>query len=165
MTETTTRATGSAGGYAQANALVETNEVDDLVKNGNVRFIEVDVDTSSYNTGHIPGALGWDWQQDLQRRPQRDIPTKEEWQELLSRSGISNDTTVLLYGDNNNWFAAFAFWQLKYYGHKDVKLINGGRKNWLEEKRALTTDPPKITPTNYRVGNADESLRAYRDDV
>src|SRR5947209_252022 len=165
MTETTTRAVGSAGGYAQANALVETNEVDDLVKNGNVRLIEVDVDTSSYNTDHIPGALGWDWQQDLQRRPQRDIPTKEEWQELLSRSGISNDTTVLLYGDNNNWFAAFAYWLFKLYGHDDVRLINGGRKKWFDEGRENTTEVPSYPATTYPARDADTSLRAFRAEV
>jgi thiosulfate/3-mercaptopyruvate sulfurtransferase len=165
MTETTTRAAGSAGGYAQANALVETDEVNDLVQNGNVRLIEVDVDTNSYNTGHIPGALGWDWQQDLQRRPQRDIPTKEEWQELLSRSGISNDTTVLLYGDNNNWFAAFAYWLFKLYGHDDVRLINGGRKKWFDEGRESTTEVPSYPASTYTAKDADPSLRVFRDEV
>ena len=90
---------------------------------------------------------------------------KSALEKLLGESGISNDTTILLYGDNNNWFAAYAFWQLKYYGHQNVKLINGGRKKWLEEKRALTKDAPKVTPTNYRVSGMDESLRAFRDDV
>jgi thiosulfate/3-mercaptopyruvate sulfurtransferase len=165
MTETTTRAAGSAEGYAQANALVETDAVDDLVKNGNVRLIEVDVDTNSYNTGHIPGALGWDWQQDLQRRPQRDIPTKEEWQELLSRSGISNDTTVLLYGDNNNWFAAFAYWLFKLYGHDDVRLINGGRKKWFDEGRESTTEVPSYPAATYTAKDADTNLRVFRDEV
>jgi thiosulfate/3-mercaptopyruvate sulfurtransferase len=165
MTETTTRETGSAGRYAQPNALIETDAVDDLVKHGNVRLVEVDVDTSSYGTGHIPGALGWDWRQDLQRHPNRDIPTKGEWEALLSRSGISNDTTVLLYGDNNNWFAAFAYWLFKLYGHDDVRLINGGRKKWFDEGREGTPDVPSYPAATYSARDADSSLRVFRDDV
>ncbi len=95
---------------------------------------------SAYDQGHIPGAVGWNWQTQLQDNVRRDLISKEALEALLSKSGISNDTTILLYGDNNNWFAAYAFWQLKYHGHKDVKLINGGRKKWLEEKRELTTE-------------------------
>jgi thiosulfate/3-mercaptopyruvate sulfurtransferase len=123
------------------------------------------VDTSAYAQGHIPGAVGWNWQTQLQDTVRRDLIEKVGLEKLLGDSGISNDTTILLYGDNNNWFAAYAFWQLKYYGHQNVKLINGGRKKWLEEKRPLTTEAPKVTPTAYRVGNPDESVRAYRDDV
>jgi thiosulfate/3-mercaptopyruvate sulfurtransferase len=165
MTETTTRETSSAGDYAQANALIETDAVDELVKNGNVRLVEVDVDTNSYSAGHIPGALGWNWQDDLQRRPNRDIPTKEEWEALLSRSGISNDTTVLLYGDNNNWFAAFAYWLFKLYGHDDVRLINGGRKKWFDEGRENTTEVPQYPAATYSAKDGDPSLRVFRDQV
>jgi thiosulfate/3-mercaptopyruvate sulfurtransferase len=165
MTETTTQETGSAGGYAQTNALIEIDAVDELIKSGNVRLVEVDVDTNSYATGHIPGALGWDWRKDLQRQPLRDIPAKEEWDALLSRSGISNNTTVLLYGDNNNWFAAFAYWLFKLYGHDDVRLINGGRKKWFDEGRESTTDVPSYPPATYTAKDADLSLRAFRDEV
>jgi thiosulfate/3-mercaptopyruvate sulfurtransferase len=125
----------------------------------------VDVDTTAYDQGHIPGAVGWNWQTQLQDNIRRDLIDRGALEKLLSQSGISNGTTILLYGDNNNWFAAYAFWQLKYYGHQSVKLINGGRKKWLEEKRALSKEVPKVTPTNYRVSGTDESLRAYRDDV
>lgn len=165
MTETNTRATGSAGGYAQANALIETDAVDGLIQRGKIRLVEVDVDTNSYTAGHIKGALGWDWRQDLQRHPLRDIPTKQEWEALLSRSGISNDTTVLVYGDNNNWFAAFAYWLFKLYGHDDVRLINGGRKKWLDEGRESTTEVANYPAATYTAKDADPSLRAFRDEV
>ena len=105
-----------------------------------VRLVEVDVDTTAYEQGHIAGAVGWNWQTQLQDNVRRDLIDKAALEELLGQSGISNDTTIILYGDNNNWFAAYAFWQLKYYGHKDVRLMNGGRKKWLEEKRPLTTE-------------------------
>ena len=108
----------------------------------NVRLVEVDVDTAAYETGHIPGAVGWNWRVDLQRHPERDIPTEAEWEALLSRSGIGNDDLVVLYGDNNNWFAAFAYWLFKFYGHDDVCLMNGGREKWIDEGRELTTGRP-----------------------
>jgi thiosulfate/3-mercaptopyruvate sulfurtransferase len=109
--------------------------------------------------------VGWNWQTQLQDNVRRDLISKSALEQLLGRSGISNDTTILLYGDNNNWFAAYALWQLKYYGHKDVRLINGGRKKWLEEKRPLTTDPPRATPAPYHATGADESIRARKEDV
>ncbi len=165
MTETSTQDTGTTGSEAQSRALIQTDEVDALVKNGTARLIEVDVDTNSYDSGHIPGAVGWNWRTDLQRRPARDIPTKEEWEALLSRSGVSNDTTVLLYGDNNNWFAAFAYWLFKLYGHDDVRLIDGGRKKWFDEGRDQTTETPDYPATTYTAKEADTSLRAFRDDI
>src|SRR5688572_26376976 len=122
-------------GYAQPDALVETEWVAQHKDDPGVRLVEVDVDTSAYASGHIAGAIGWDWQRDLQRRPVRDIPTMAEWEALLSRSGIANDTTVILYGDNNNWFAAFALWLFKLYGHGDVRLMNGSRSKWIAEDR------------------------------
>jgi thiosulfate/3-mercaptopyruvate sulfurtransferase len=127
--------------------------------------VEVDVDTTGYDQGHIPGAVGWNWQTQLQDNIKRDLIDRAALEKLLGESGISNDTTILLYGDNNNWFAAYAFWQLKYYGHQNVKLINGGRKKWLEEKRPLTKDPVNVAPATYRVTRTDESVRAFRDDV
>jgi thiosulfate/3-mercaptopyruvate sulfurtransferase len=165
MTETVARSDGTTGGYAHPEVLVETEWVGKNLQAPNVRFVEVDVDTSAFDTGHIPGAIGWDWRKDLQRRPVRDIPTKEEWEALLSRSGIGNDTTVILYGDNNNWFAAFAYWLFKLYGHEDVRLINGGRKKWLEEGREQTQEVISYRETGYRAKDADPSLRAFRDDV
>jgi thiosulfate/3-mercaptopyruvate sulfurtransferase len=125
----------------------------------------VDVDTTAYDQGHIPGALGWNWQTQLQDNLRRDLIDKATLEGLLGKSGVGNDTTILLYGDNNNWFAAYALWQLKYYGHKDVRLINGGRKKWIEEKRALTTDPVKVTATTYHASGPDESIRARKEDV
>jgi thiosulfate/3-mercaptopyruvate sulfurtransferase len=128
-------------------------------------LVEVDVDTTAYDQGHIPGAVGWNWQTQLQDNIRRDLIDKATLESLLGKSGISNDTTIILYGDNNNWFAAYAFWQLKYYGHKDVKLMNGGRKKWQEEKRPLTTEPANVAPATYRAGQPDESIRAFRDEV
>jgi thiosulfate/3-mercaptopyruvate sulfurtransferase len=151
--------------YKHPEVLVTTEWVAQNLNAPNTRLVEVDVDTTGYDQGHIPGAVGWNWQTQLQDNIRRDLIDKSTLERLLSESGISNDTTILLYGDNNNWFAAYAFWQLKYYGHQNVKLINGGRKKWLEEKRPLTKEAPQVAPTNYRVSGTDESLRAFRDDV
>jgi thiosulfate/3-mercaptopyruvate sulfurtransferase len=151
--------------YANPDSLVETAWVAAHRQDGTLRLVEVDVDTSAFDTGHIPGALGWNWQIDLQQRPMRDIPTKAEWEALLSRSGISNNTRVILYGDNNNWFAAFAYWLFKLYGHENVQLMNGGRKKWLDEGRELTTDATTVAAAAYLAQEANPALRAYRDDV
>jgi thiosulfate/3-mercaptopyruvate sulfurtransferase len=151
--------------YAHPEVLVSTQWVADHLNDPKIRLVEVDVDTSAYSQGHIPGAVGWNWQTQLQDNVRRDLIDKPTLERVLGKSGISTDTTVVLYGDNNNWFAAYAFWQLKYYGHKDVRLMNGGRKKWVEEKRALTTDAPKIVPASYRVSGPDESLRARKDQV
>ncbi len=152
-------------GYANSAALVDTAWVADRAGGDDIRLIEVDVDTSAYSTGHIGGAVGWNWQVDLQQRPSRDIPTQQEWEALLGRSGVSPASTVVLYGDNNNWFAAFAYWLFKLYGHGDVKLMNGGRAKWIAEGRDLTTDEPTVTTTQYAVTNPNLGLRAFRDDV
>ncbi len=113
--------------YKHPEVLVSTQWAADHLNDPKVRLVEVDVDTTAYDQGHIPGAVGWNWQSQLQDNIRRDLIDKATLESLLGKSGISNDTTVLLYGDNNNWFAAYALWQLKYYGHKDVRLINGGR--------------------------------------
>lgn len=151
--------------YKHPEVLVSTTWAAEHLQDPKVRFVEVDVDTSAYDQGHISGAVGWNWQSQLQDNIRRDLIDKAALEALLGKSGISNDTTVVLYGDNNNWFAAYAFWQLKYYGHQDVRLINGGRKKWLEEKRALTKDTPKVAPATYRATNPDESIRARKEEV
>ena len=151
--------------YKHPEVLVSTEWVAQNLNAPNTRLVEVDVDTTAYDQGHIPGAVGWNWQTQLQDNIKRDLIDRATLEKLLGESGISNDTSVLLYGDNNNWFAAYAFWQLKYYGHQNVKLINGGRKKWLEEKRPLSKEALKVTPAKYRVSGTDESLRALRDDV
>jgi thiosulfate/3-mercaptopyruvate sulfurtransferase len=151
--------------YKHPEVLVSTEWVAQNLSAPNTRLVEVDVDTTAYDQGHIPGAVGWNWQTQLQDNVRRDLIDRAALEALLGKSGIGNDTTILLYGDNNNWFAAYAFWQLKYYGHKDVRLVNGGRKKWLEEKRPLTTDLPTVAPTTYKAGPTDESIRARRHDV
>jgi len=151
--------------YAHPEVLVSTDWAAQNLNAPNLRFVEVDVDTTAYDQGHIPGAVGWNWQTQLQDNVRRDLIDREALEKLLGASGISNDTTILLYGDNNNWFAAYALWQLKYYGHKDVRLVNGGRKKWLEEKRPLTKDAAHVAPTTYRVSHLDESVRAHKEDV
>jgi len=151
--------------YKHPEVLVSTEWVASNLNAPNTRLVEVDVDTTAYDQGRIPGAVGWNWQTQLQDNIRRDLIDKAALEALLGKSGISNDTTILLYGDNNNWFAAYAFWQLKYHGHKDVKLINGGRKKWLEEKRATTTEPAKVAATTYHAAEPDNSIRAFRDEV
>jgi thiosulfate/3-mercaptopyruvate sulfurtransferase len=154
-----------AHGYVKMDALIETEEVAGRMNDTQLRLVEVDVDTEAYDTGHLVGAVGWHWKNDLQRRPVRDIPTREEFEALLGRSGIANDTSVVLYGDNNNWFAAFAYWLFRLYGHTDVRLMNGGRKKWVAEGREMTIDPAIIRPTMYHAMPMDTSLRALRDEV
>ena len=151
--------------YNHPEVLVSADWAAQHLNAPNTRFVEVDVDTTAYDQGHISGAVSWNWQTQLQDGIRRDLIDKAALEKLLGASGISNDSAIILYGDNNNWFAAYAFWQLKLYGHKDVRLINGGRKKWLEEKRPLTKDAPKITPTTYRVSATDASIRAFKEDV
>jgi thiosulfate/3-mercaptopyruvate sulfurtransferase len=127
--------------------------------------VEVDVDTAAYDQGHISGAVAWNWQTQLQDTLRRDLIDRAALEDLLGKSGITNDTTIILYGDNNNWFAAYAFWQLKYHGHKDVRLVDGGRKKWIEEGRPLTLDAPRVSLAVYRAGHPDESIRARKEDV
>lgn len=149
----------------ESNVLVSTDWAEQHINDDNVRFVEVDVDTSSYETGHIPGAVGWNWKTELQDQTRRTIATKEEFEKLLQDSGIDNDTTVVLYGDNNNWFAAWAYWLLKYYGHEDVNILDGGRKKWVNENRELTKEVPQYSKTNYKIKDTREEYRAYRDDI
>jgi len=144
------------------NVLVSTDWAAGHLNDENIRFAEVDVDTQSYDSGHIPGAVGWNWKKQLQDQVQRTIATKEDFEQLLQESGIDNDTTIILYGDNNNWFAAWAYWLLKYYGHEDVKILDGGRKKWEAEDRDLTTDVPEYDNTNYTISNEKSEYRAFR---
>jgi thiosulfate/3-mercaptopyruvate sulfurtransferase len=150
---------------AQTKALVSSQWVGDHLDDPKVRLVEVDVDTTAYEQGHIRNAAGWNWQTQLSDQIRRDIPSKEEWEKLLGQSGISNDTKIVFYGDNNNWFAAFAYWLFRLYGHNDVRLIDGGRKKWLDEGRETTTDAPQIQQTQYTAQDPDPSLRATRDQV
>ena len=151
--------------YAHPESLVDTQWVADHGNDANVRLVEVDVDTAAFEQGHIAGAVGWNWQSQLQQSVRRDLASKEEMEQLLGGSGISNDTTVVLYGDNNNWFACWAFWQMKYYGHNDVRIMNGGRAKWEAEGRPLATDVPSVSAASYQAAGPDESIRAYRDQV
>jgi thiosulfate/3-mercaptopyruvate sulfurtransferase len=151
--------------YKHPEVLVSTEWAAEHLNDPKVRLIEVDVDTTAYDQGHIAGAEGWNWQTQLQDNVRRDLIDKAALEALLSKSGVGNDTTILLYGDNNNWFAAYALWQLKYYGHKDARLINGGRKKWIEEKRALTTEPTKVAAATYHATGPDESIRARKEEV
>ncbi len=151
--------------YAHPESLVDTQWVADHGSDANVRLVEVDVDTAAYEQGHIAGAVGWNWQSQLQQSVRRDLASKDEMEQLLGGSGISNDTTVVLYGDNNNWFACWAFWQMKYYGHNDVRIMNGGRAKWEAEGRPLATGVPSVSAASYQAADPDESIRAYRDQV
>jgi thiosulfate/3-mercaptopyruvate sulfurtransferase len=154
------------GTSTQAGALVTTEWAAQHARDSGVRLIEVDVDPKVYEAGHIDGAAGWNWRRDLQDQLSRDIVGPEALAQLLGRTGVTPDTTVALYGDNNNWFAAYAYWALKYYGHKNVHLIDGGRVKWEKEGRAFTTDVPSYPGTSYKFTAApDESIRAYRDHV
>ncbi len=151
--------------YANPNALVDTEWVAQNLDAPGVRLVEVDVDTAAYDQGHAPGAVGWNWRSQLQESVTRDVVEKSEFEKLLGESGIGNDTRIILYGDNNNWFAAWAYWQLKYYGHDNVQLMNGGRAKWLAENRPTTTDVPSHAAQNYTAQNPDTSIRAMRDEV
>src|SRR2546423_6803763 len=147
------------------NVLVTTDWVAQHATDTGVRTVEVDVDTTSYDQGHVPGAAGWNWTTELCDTVVRDIVPMKKLEELLSRTGIDNKTAIILYGDNNNWFAAWAFWQLKIYGHQDVRILNGGRKKWIAEARELSDAVPSFPPTEYQAKNPDLSLRAYLPQV
>jgi thiosulfate/3-mercaptopyruvate sulfurtransferase len=152
-------------GYASDRVLVDADWASAHLSDPNVRFVEVDVDTTAYSQGHIPGAVGWDWTSQLSDGVRRDLAGREDFSALLSKSGIGPDTTIVLYGDNNNWFAAFAYWQLKLFGHEDVRILNGGRKLWLDKGLPITTDEPRHAETGYQLPEPDYALRAFRDDI
>ncbi len=147
------------------NVLVTTDWVAQHATDAGVRVVEVDVDTTAYDQGHVPGAAGWNWTTELCDTLVRDIVPPKKLEELLGKSGIDNKTAIVLYGDNNNWFAAWAFWQLKIYGHDDVRIMDGGRKKWLAEGRDLSTEVPAVQPKTYKAGAPDLSLRAFLPEV
>jgi thiosulfate/3-mercaptopyruvate sulfurtransferase len=152
--------------YANPGALVETDWLEEHLEDPAVRVIEVDEDTSAYEKGHIKGAVGWNWATDLHDKLRREYLSQEELGQLLSRAGVGGDTTVVLYGGNNNWFAAYAYWILKYLGVDSVQLLNGGRKKWELESRELTSEVPSYAPGDASVsGDKNEAIRAYRDEV
>jgi len=146
-------------------ALVSADWAEKNLDTPGVVFVEVDEDTTAYDGGHIPGAIKIDWRTDLQDPVRRDFVNQEQFSALLSERGISNDDTVVLYGGNNNWFAAYAYWYFKLYGHRDVKLIDGGRKKWELDARPYSTDVPQRARTNYQAQAPDLSIRAFRDEV
>jgi len=152
-------------GYARPEALVDADWVQAHQNDPKVRLIEVDVDTKAYDQGHIPGAVAFNWQKDLQEQIVRSPVSKARLEELLSIAGVDKDTTIVLYGDNNNWFAAWALWILKYYGHDDVRLLDGGRVKWLADKREITTAIPSYPRTNYQAEEPNTIVRALRDQV
>jgi thiosulfate/3-mercaptopyruvate sulfurtransferase len=150
---------------SRETALVSADWVAENINNPQVAIVEVDEDTTLYAQGHIENAITFNWREDLQDGLRRDIISKEGFEALLSKSGISNETTVILYGGNNNWFAAYAYWYFKLYGHQDVRLLDGGRKRWELDARPFVTTTPTRTATRYVAKEQDLSLRAFRDEV
>jgi thiosulfate/3-mercaptopyruvate sulfurtransferase len=152
--------------YAHPEVLVDTQWVEDHLNDPKVRVAEVDYDpTANYKLGHVPGAVLFDWKEDINDPLTRNIFSKQSCEDLMKRAGINNDTTLILYGDFNNWFAAFAFWVFKYYGYNDVRIMNGGRKKWLEEDRPLSKDVPKYPIGNFKAAEPDNSIRVFLNYV
>jgi thiosulfate/3-mercaptopyruvate sulfurtransferase len=152
-------------GYANDQALVSPEWALEHLEDENVRFVEVDVDTSAYEEAHLPGAVGWDWKSQLTDGVRRDIATRDEMERLLSESGIGPQTHIVLYGDNNDWFAAWAYWQLKLYGWERVSMLNGGRKYWLDRGLPTTTEIPSHPRTQVSLPEPSYELRAFRDEL
>ena len=154
----------SDNGYAK-NVLVTTEWLADHLSDDNLVVAEVDESPELYDEGHVPGAVKLHWRDDLQHPVERDLVDKPTFERLLSERGIANDTTLVLYGDKNNWFAAYAYWYLKIYGHGDVRILDGGRQKWIDEGRELTAEAPSPAAGSYKAAERDESIRVYRDDV
>jgi thiosulfate/3-mercaptopyruvate sulfurtransferase len=150
--------------YAK-DVLVETQWVQDHLDDSSIRIVEVDENPALYADAHIPGAIGFDWKKDLQHQVKRDFLGPDEFGALFGSRGISSDHTIVLYGDRNNWFAAYTYWYLKYYGHDSVKLMNGPREKWIEEGRPTTTDVPKYDSATFTAQPGDKAIRALRDEV
>jgi thiosulfate/3-mercaptopyruvate sulfurtransferase len=151
-------------GYAKP-VLVTTDWLQDRLGDEGLVVVQVDENPDLYDEGHIPGAIRLHWRDDLQDPVERDLVEKEAFERLMEERGIANSTTLVLYGDKNNWFAAYAYWYLKTYGHDDVRILDGGRQKWIDEGRQLTTEAPTPSRTTYQAKDRDESIRAYRDDV
>jgi thiosulfate/3-mercaptopyruvate sulfurtransferase len=151
-------------GYAKP-VLVSTDWLAEHLNDDGLVVAEVDENPDLYDEGHIPGAVKLHWRDDLQDPVERDLVEKDEFERLMGSLGISNDATLVLYGDKNNWFAAYAYWYLKIYGHKDVRILDGGRQKWIDESRELTTDVPQVSSASYAASERDESIRTYRDAV
>jgi thiosulfate/3-mercaptopyruvate sulfurtransferase len=150
--------------YAK-DVLVETDWVEQHLGDDSIRIVEVDENPALYADAHIPGAIGFDWKKDLQDQVKRDFLGPEDFGRLFGSRGVSNEHTIVLYGDRNNWFAAYTYWYLKYYGHDNVKLMNGPREKWIAEGRPTTTDLPDHAPATFEAKPGDESIRAMRDQV
>ena len=153
--------------YTHPEVLVTTDWVAQHGSDAGIRLVEVDVDTAAYDEGHISSAVGLNWQTQLCDQVRRDILTKDQFEQLCQDNGISNDTTVIFYGDNNNWFATYALWQFRYYGHDESKLkvMNGGRQKWIDEGRELVTDTSSHAATDYKAKFPDDNVRATKDHV
>jgi thiosulfate/3-mercaptopyruvate sulfurtransferase len=149
----------------EKDVLVETDWVAEHLDDDGIRIVEVDENPALYAEAHIPGAIGFDWKQDLQDQVKRDFLSPQEFGALMGSRGISNDHTVVLYGDRNNWFAAYTYWYFNYYGHDDVRLINGPREKWIEEGRETSTEVPQYEATEFEADDPDEDIRAYREQV
>ena len=149
----------------EKDVLVDTDWVAEHLDDDGIRIVEVDENPALYAESHIPGAIGFDWKQDLQDQVKRDFLGPQEFGELMGSRGISNDHTVLLYGDRNNWFAAYTYWYFKYYGHDDVKLINGPREKWIEEGCETSTEVPQYDAAEFEAKGPDKDIRAWRDEV
>ncbi len=150
---------------SRESALVTADWVEEHLNDSSIVLVEVDEDAEAYDKGHIPGAIKLDWKKDLQDGVRHDFVSKDKLEALLSAKGIGNDDTVVFYGGNNNWFAAYAYWYLKYYGHDNLRLLDGGRKKWELDSRELTTEVSDRPATTYVAKDADESIRAFRDEV
>src|SRR5215471_3646797 len=151
---------------SRSDVLVDADWVESHLDDPDVVLVEVDEDTTAYDSGHIPGAIKLDWKKDLQDPVRRDFVNKQQFEALLSERGVGNDDTVILYGGNNNWFAAYAYWYFKLYGHGDVKLLDGGRKKWELDNRPLSKDEVNRPATTYTAAHdQDRSIRAFRDQA
>ncbi len=164
-TESATSGLGAVIGYVHPDVLVETSWVAEHLNDPTIRIIEADEDILLYEVGHLPGAVKLDWHVDVQDPVNRDFVNQKDFEELMSKWGISNDTTIILYGDKNNWYACYSFWLFSMYGHRSMKIMNGGRVKWESEQRPLTKEVPHFAPATYHAPPEDESIRAFRDDV
>jgi thiosulfate/3-mercaptopyruvate sulfurtransferase len=165
MTMVATDSRLAGAGYAHPEVLVSTEWVAEHLNDPKVRIVESDEDVLLYDIGHIPGAVMLDWHTDLQNPVERDFIDKAGFEDLMRRAGIANDTTVVFYGDRNNWYATYAFWLFKYFGHEDCRVMNGGRALWEAEGRPLTQETPKVVPVEYKAKEPNAAIRAFRDDV